>query len=76
MKETPHDGIEQHRIKALTAALADACDDHFGFEIVIALSTMLGRLLVAADDTLAEDTLSRFCESVRRVRQAAAGAAI
>ena len=65
--------FEQHRVKALTAALADACDDHFAFEIVIALSTMLGRVLVAADDALAEDTLARFCESARLVRHAAAG---
>ena len=64
---------EQHRIKALTTAIADACDDHFRFEILVAFSTMLGRLLVAADDKLAEETLARFCESVRRVRETAAG---
>ena len=63
---------EQHRVEALTAAIADACDDHFAFEILIAFSTTLGRVLVTADDALAEDTLSRFCESVRGVRRAAA----
>ena len=63
---------DQQRVQALTAAITDACDDHFRFEIVIALSTMLGRLLVAADDELAEETLSRFCDRVRLVRQAAA----
>ena len=63
---------DQRRVQALTAAITDACDDHFRFEIVIALSTMLGRLLVDADDELAEETLSRFCDRVRLVRQAAA----
>ena len=64
---------EQHCVTALTAAIADACHDHFTFEILIALSTLVGRLLVSEDDARAEETLSRFCESVRRVRQVAAG---